>query len=260
MLKSFFLILAVMFFGPSPTVVFADTPELSTYAREDFEAYKKSPFANPQWDPFVKEGFEAMDRQDIQSSVEFLRKAINVGCQSPLVYFKMALGYESFGSYYSAIQYYELAQKQFKQANQNHRYAQTFDENYGRALYLMGKQPEAVSILEKASRKNDTPWVLKLLGDIYMEQEDLLSATAYYERLLRHKDSGLTDQERIAINLLLARLYLKQGEKEAAQRYYEQILAIDPAHQEAHDFVNKKSLNIKSHLDDTFNKILDIIN
>lgn len=222
-------------------------------AAEDYEAYKNSPFSAREWDPLVKEGFEAMDREDMQTSIEFLRKAANLGCQSPIVFFKLALGYESQGSYYSAIQYYELALGTFKTANKEHRYWKSFDENYGRALYMMGETNKAIPILEKAASSSTTPWVLKLLGQHYLSQKDQLKATAYFERLMQAEDHGLTVEEQLQINIDLARLYVAQNEEEAAKRYYERVLQLDPNNREARDFVNKGERG------ETFEKLLEMM-
>lgn len=216
-----------------------EKPSPTKHAAEDYKAYKNSPFSAREWDPLVKEGFEAMDRQDMQTSIEFLRKAANLGCQSPIVFFKLALGYESQGSYYSAIQYYELALGAFKKANKKHRYWKSFDENYGRALYMMGEMNKAIPILEKAAKNSTTPWVLKLLGQHYLSQKDQLKATAYFERLTQLQDHGLTIVEQLQINIDLARLYAAQDEEGAAKRYYERVLQLDPNNREARDFLKK---------------------
>lgn len=244
--------------GAAPCLLSAATvfsqQSFSTYANSDFNDYKKSPFANALWDPFVKEGFEALDRTDLQSSIEFLRKAANSGCKSPLVFFKLALAYEAQGSYYSAIQYYELARESFKQANPDHRYAKQLDENYGRALYLMGKTEKALPILENAAKGSSTPWILNLLGQIYLNQGDALKATVYYERLFQMKDSGLKKNEVLNIYLQLARSYRNKGEKTQAEKYYKKILELDPSHGEAKEYIiQRKPSDI--NLDQLFERL-----
>lgn len=257
MLTRFLLFLIPSLIVPvlsSAPVAHAQAPtSFSSYAAVDYKAHKSSPFSSPKWDPFVKEGFEAMDRDDIPSTIEFLRKALNFGCRSPLVTFKLALAFESQGSYYSAIQYYELARESFKQGNQDHRYYREFNENYGRALYTMGQMDKALPILEKAAQKSDNPGILKLLGQIHLTRGDHLKATSYYMRLLSISDSGLTPEERLEINLLLARTYSNQNEVKAAMRYYEAVLAIDPMNQEARRYMSEKQQS------ESFEKMFELI-
>ncbi|OGQ06722.1 MAG: hypothetical protein A3G32_05725 [Deltaproteobacteria bacterium RIFCSPLOWO2_12_FULL_40_28] len=226
------LFLAIL---PSDTV-WADT----SYARQDYEAYQKSPFHSTAWDESVREGFENFDREDLTSTIEFLKRATAAGCESPLVYFKLALSFEGLGSYYSASQHYQMAKQQFKKANKTHRYAISYEENYGRLLWSMGETNKALEVLDRSTRKNAAPWVLKLLGNYYINQGEHLKATSYLERLMRMNNNELSVEEYIDINLKLARLYLSQGQDEAAQRYYQRILEVDPNHAEARHFAPKK--------------------
>ena len=208
----------------------------TSYSALDFEDYKKSPMANPQWDPFVQEGFQAFDRQDMQTTIEFLRKALGLGCNSPLVHFKLALAFESQGSYYSAIQYYELAGTGFKQANQSHRYAKDYLSNYGRALYMMGQNDKAYVIFQKAVETKKEFWILKLLGQMAMNKGDLATATSYYEQALANPDESTTNNDAMALYMELAKSYFAKGDKATGESYYNKILAIDPNNKEATDY------------------------
>lgn len=211
----------------------------SIYSEQDMEAYLKSPFNNAKWDPFVKEGFEALDRQDVQTAIEFLRKATTLGCQSPLVFFKMALAYEASGSYYTAVQYYELAREKMALTHPEHRYQKTFDENYGRALYLLGRRDEAVALLEKAD--SSSYWILKLLGNAATERGEPAKAAAYYERVANLPGVNLSPAEQTELFITIARLYRKQDNKESAKGAYRKALATDPANAEAKAYLKEAS-------------------
>lgn len=228
-----------------------DLKTFSTYSAEDFLAYKKSPFAGAKWDPLVEEGFNAMDRQDMQTTMEFLRKAVASGCRSPLVFFKLALSYEMQGSFYSAIQYYELANEGFKKANQDHRYFKQFNENYGRALYMMGQTDKAIPVLEAASARSENPWVLKILGQVYLSRGDISKAVSYWERFLKQPD--VKNNEKIEVNLILARTFASQHEDTAATRYYEQVASLDPANEEAKNYLKERQTR------NSFDKVLEMI-
>ena len=226
---------------------------ITSYAVADYKDYKKSSHTSPEWDPFVQEGFEALDRQDTQSTIEFLRKAVGLGCQSPLVYFKLGLSYEALGSHYSAVQYYEQAKAQFAKSNTDHRYNRTFDENYGRALDIKEKKKKSLPILEQAAKKSDSFWLLKLLGQMAHSKGDHLSATAYFERALRSADPDLTPEEKIYLTLQLARIYGNRNETDGAKRYYEKVLELDPNNQEARDYLGRFKQ------DNTYDKIFEIL-
>ncbi|MBI2339749.1 MAG: tetratricopeptide repeat protein [Deltaproteobacteria bacterium] len=232
----------------------AQTPT-AAYAAQDYAAYQKSPFANRMWDSYVQEGFAALDRQDAAGAIEFLRKAVGEGCESPLVYFKLALGYEALGSYYSAIQYYEQAKVQFAKANKDHRYNREFDANYGRALYMMGQTEKALPVLEKAAKTSDSFWLLKLLGDVALSKDDYLTATAYFERALRSNDPDLTGEAQLDMALTLARIYAKQNQTDGAKRYYQKVLEIDPNNQEAKKYLS----SFKGQDSGTYDKIFEIL-
>ncbi|MDO8519821.1 MAG: tetratricopeptide repeat protein [Deltaproteobacteria bacterium] len=233
MLLSFFLaVLTVLPPGAS-----------STYAREDYEAYSHSSYASPAWDPLVKEGFEAMERQDMTSGIEFLRKGVIAGCLSPIVLFKLALGYETQGSYYSAVQYYDLAREGFKKANQDHRYAKQFSENYGRALYMLGRTDKAIPVLEEAATSTEgSPWVLKLLGEVYLARKNPSQAAVYFGRYVS-AEKGIKKEDVVVIHLQLARLFANTGDSENATKHYEQIVRLEPNHQEANRYLSQKRMD-----------------
>ncbi len=215
----------------------------TTYAAIDYNDYLKSPFTNPQWDPFVQEGFEAMDKNDLVTTIEFLRKSITLGCQSPLVLFKLALCYEAQGSYYSSVQYYELSKEQFQKSNSQHRYRKMFNSNYGRALYMMGETDKAFPILEQAAKEDKSYWICKLLGQISLTKGDLDKAVNYYGQAYTMNDPANTATEQLGMLLELARAYKSQNDLASTQKYYETALKLDPTNKEANDFIRSQQKN-----------------
>lgn len=215
---------------------------VTTYSSEDYAAYSQSSLKNPAWDPLVKEGFDAMDRQDITTSIEFLRKAVIAGCISPIVLFKLALGYETTGSYYSAVQYYNLAREGFKKANQDHRYYKQFPENYGRAIYMLGQTDKAIPILEGAAGNLDcSPWVLKFLGQVYLAKKDPGKASDYFTRYAAK--GNVTTPELIDMHLGLARAFNAGADPDNAVKHYQEVAALDPSNQEAQTYLRQKKSN-----------------
>lgn len=218
------------------------SPELAV---EDYQSYKDSKYSSEKWDEFVKKGIESFHGGDYEGSQGLLYKAFNLGCESPIVLFQLALLSEKKQSYYSALEYYQMAKKGFTQANQKHRYNLSFNENYGRALYFSGKKDEALPLLKNAAKKTQSYWLLKLVGLMAYEEGDTLNAVSYFERAVRVEDPELTTGELVFVYTLLGRLFLQKGEPDGSYRYYKKVLEIDPGNAEA----KKQTVNIESHYD-----------
>lgn len=222
-----------------PKSAFA-SPEL---AAEDYQSYKDTKYSSGKWDEFVKKGIESFHGGDYESAQGLLYKAFNLGCESPIVLFQLALISEKKQSYYSALEYYQMAKKGFTKANQKHRYNLSFNENYGRTLYFSGKKDEAIPLLKNAAKKTKSYWLLKLVGLMAYESGDTLNAVSYFERAVRVQDPALTTGELVFVYTLLARLFLQKGEADGAYRYYKKVLEMDPGNGEA----KKQTANIESH-------------
>ncbi len=160
-------------FWPSPTVlkffkllilfVFLSFPvRADDLLATDLSAYKSSKYASPKWNGQVEEGLSQFHKGQFEEAYKNLFKAFNLGCESPIILFQIGLINEYNQTYYSALEFYKMAGKNFKIANGNHRYAITWTENYGRALYMHGKRDEALPILSKASKNTKSFWLLKL--------------------------------------------------------------------------------------------------
>jgi len=212
---------------------------------EDYQAYKGSSFSSAKWDAEVQEGMKAYHEENYDLANESLYAAFNKGCQSPIVLFQLALLSENKKSYYSAIEFYQMAKQNFQKANTNHRYVSSFLENYGRALYLSGKTAEAIPLLFKAAKRSQSYWLLKLVGMISFEQGDTLNAVSYFERAIRVKDENVTNPELIYMYTLLARLFAEKSEFDGATRYYRQVVDLDPTNSEANNFIN----GVRQHYD-----------
>lgn len=212
--------------------------QAESLADTDYQAYQSSSYHSAKWDHYVKEGMTALHSDDYDAAQQHLYKAFNLGCESPLVLFQLALLSEYKKTYYSAIEYYQMAGQKFKHANQNHRYNQTFTENYGRALYLGGKKDQAIPLLFQAAKKSNNYWLLKLVGMISYERGDSLNALSYFERAVRAKSPDVSHSELVYMYTLLARLFGNKSEFDGAQRYYRKVIELDPTNEEANNFVN----------------------
>lgn len=211
----------------------------ATQASEDYAAYQSSPFVSEKWNDYVKEGMGSFHSGDYDMAQKNLYKAFNLGCESPIVLFQLALINEYQKSFYSALEFYQMAGAGFKKSNQDHRYAKTFNENYGRALYYSGKVDEAMPILLSAAKKSDSFWLLKMLGLIAYSKGDTLNATSYFERAVRVQSPEVTKDELVQMYSLLGRLFLNKGERDGAMRNYTKVIELDPNNKEAKDYVAK---------------------
>ncbi len=72
-------------------------------AAEDYESYKESKYSAGKWDELVKKGIESFHGGDYESAQGVLYKAFNMGCESPIVLFQLALISEKKQSYYSSL-------------------------------------------------------------------------------------------------------------------------------------------------------------
>lgn len=208
-------------------------------AEEDIKTFLSSSYASPKWNEFVKEGFKALHSEDYESAQKAFYKAFNLGCESPLVTFALALISEYKGSHYSAVDYYKMAAEKFKASHSSHRWAITFNENYGRALWQSGKREEALPLLRRAAQKTKSYWLLKMLGMMAYEQGDTLNALSYLERAVRIKDASVTRGELALVYGLLGKLFYHKGETNGAMRYYQQVLELDPQNPEANQFMRE---------------------
>ena len=238
-------------------LVFASTSKAEDpTAAEDYQAYASSSFASSNYNSLVKAGMEAFHSGEYDVAQTSLYKAFNMGCESPIVLFMLALINEYKESYYSALEYYQMAQKAFKKANQNHRFNLSFNENYGRAMYYSGKTTEAMPFLKKAGKTTKSFWLLKLLGMLAYEKGDTLNAVSYFERAVRVNSKDVNQSELVYIYTLLAKLFLYKGEKDGAHRYYQKALELDPQNPEAQQFM--RSIE-KSYRDQKMLDVMDVL-
>lgn len=228
-----------VFFLPSDS--FAEKTAYTTYGAKDYRTYLRTPFAKKRCNPLVKEGFDALDHGNTREALELLRKAANRGCQSPLVFFKIALAFESQSSHYSAIQYYDLARKNLRKYHASHRYNRDLEINYARSLYFMGQFDKAIPLFEKLAQKRRLGWIYQLLGNHYFNKDNKTKGLFYLEKLFSLPNPGLEPTQAIELLTTMARTYLNQKDDENARRIYQKVLSIDPQNQEAATFMQNQS-------------------
>lgn len=225
-----------------------------TLSLADYADYSHSKFQKSDWDAYVKEGMGAFHAGDYEMAQKNLYKAFNLGCESPLLLFQLALISEFQKSWYSALEYYQMAGAGFKKAHKGHRYAKTFNENYGRALYYSGKKEDALPLLRAAARTTQSFWLLKMLGMMAFDEGDVDNAIVYLERSVSLQNAEVTRDELVTLYLILARLHLNKSERDTGQAYYSKVLQLDPNNAEAKRFMTGIQ---KSYEQDRMLKLMD---
>ncbi len=213
----------------SPSKSSSSDPLLNT----DLDTYYKSTFKNATWDEMVESGMKAYHSNDTETAYTSLFHAVNKGCESPLVLFMLGTASEARGNFYSAVDYYQMAKRQFNLSHSIHRFAKMVNESLARALIQSGNELEGYQLLEQSTKHNPSFWSLKMLGLNASAKNDIPSALSYFERALRATDSDTSVSEILELYLIQGRLFLKNNESEGATRSYQKALEIDPQNQEA---------------------------
>jgi tetratricopeptide (TPR) repeat protein len=224
-------------FSLFPHSVYAQTtqpsPASSSPAKPQFDDYayfKKYGRSGKAWNDFVRDGFDAYDKQDCDKTISFLKEAIGAGCTDPLVYFKLAACSEFTGSYYSACQYYKQSEDGLKTLSAPHRYSKDFYEAYGRCLYLNKKTDEAFTYLTKAADLGTPTYSLfYLLGELNMAKGQSQAAIQYFNRAISLPMEGATAPQLARIYGSLGKAFLDTKDIEKAIQYLDQALKYSPS-------------------------------
>ncbi len=205
---------------------------------DDFAYYKRHGKTSKNWNDFVKKGFESYDQQDCEKSVSFLKQAAGVGCNDPIVLFKLAACSEFMGSYYSAAQYYKQSEDGLKTLPSPHRYANDFYEAYGRALYLNKKTDEALPYLAKAAEVGTPSFFLYyLLGEIYLGKQQNQPAATYFQKAIEQPQATASTAQLARAYGSVGQSYTEMKDWEKAIQYLDQALKYDPTNA---DFQNAR--------------------
>jgi len=206
----------------------ANTPAKPQF--DDYAYYKKYGRTGKAWNDFVRDGFDAYDKQDCEKSLSYLIQAVGAGCTDPIVYFKLGACSEFTGSYYSAVQYYQQAENGLKTLPAPHRYAKDFYEAYGRALYLNKKNDEAFTYFTKAAELGTPTYSLfYMLGELNMAKGQSQTAIQYFNRAITLPMDGATPQQLARIYGSLGKAFLDTKDLDKAIQYLDQALKYSPS-------------------------------
>ena len=200
-------------------------PSAFAQTGNDYTFYRSYGQHNTSWDQYVKNGFEAYDRQDCLQTLEQLRLAISLRCEDPLVLYKLAVCSEKEEQLYTAIQYYKLAYNKLQYFPSAHPYKDSIYENYGRALFKNKSYDEALPLLEKASTTATPSFsVFYMTGFIHAKNQAWEKAFPYLEKAVQQDTSGVPPPVLAQVYLLVAQARAQKGEYSSAIKMIKQAL------------------------------------
>lgn len=176
-------------------------------------------------------------KEDYQTAVDELEKAIAAGSNDGRIYYQLAYSYQQLGNIDKAIELYQKAGKLLDEQDPSHRYH--YYAKYNLAL-LQKDNPVpdgAIIVLQEAIDKHpDEPGAHNLLGWLYWKKGDLDSA------LKEYRTSTKIDKNQEDAQYNIGVLYYNKGDVTNAKEVFSKVIEINPA--------NKKASAYLGHLGD----------
>lgn len=167
-------------------------------------------------------------KEDYQSAVNELEKAIEAGSDDGRVYYQLAYSYEQSGNLVKAMELYEKAGSRLNEQDPSHRYHYYAKYNLALLYKDLGNIDSAVSILQEAIDKyKDEPGAHNLLGWLYWKKGDVDSA------LKEYRSSIKIDKNQEDAQYNLGVLYYNKGKVEDAQEAFNNVLKLNPDNKKA---------------------------
>lgn len=211
---------------------------LQAAASSDYALYAKSSFTNTRFDSLVEEGFRSYDATNLTQAIDFLQKAVAQGANSPFIHMKLAAAYEYLGNFYTATQYYRLAEKEIATLPDTHEYRVHFNEHVARALIKNNQFDEAMPYLEKAAQTSDEYWILSILADRYIKANNITAARDTLLRAVQAPSIQALDPKDIAgLYLTIGKLYINEGNILESERYLTYATQTDSDNKAAKDLL-----------------------
>ncbi|MBI4212558.1 MAG: hypothetical protein HY540_07975 [Deltaproteobacteria bacterium] len=151
------------------TPVFAQ--ELPKTDTSDWTFYQQAGHRSPEWDKFVKSGFQALSGNNLATAGLLFQKAYSLGCRDGLVLAVLGLYTESKKNLKEAKMYYVEAAQKMVDTYPTHQLTKTIGEHTGRVLVELGESDAALPYFESALKydpQNIT--ALTMSGHVLREQ------------------------------------------------------------------------------------------
>ncbi len=246
----FFLTLFLTTSAPS----FAKTPT------SDWASYQQHGHKSPKWDSLVEAGFDTFEGDNAETSLNFLKRAMALGCKDGLVFYKSALIIESAGNLRGALDILEKAEPLLRSRYKEHPATRELSEHLGKIYYQLNRYGEArEKLLEAIAQEGEDFLKLYLVGQIYRMDQKPNEAIGFFEKALAHpvpKESP-GGMKRLA-QLELMRLYFEAGLFDQSLAMAETILQEEPANPAAVSFRDKiRQKQFQQHEKERWKKMLD---
>lgn len=171
-------------------------------------------------------------KEDYQTAISELEKAIQAGSNDGRVYYQLAYSYQQLGNIDKAIELYQTSGKLLDEQDPTHRYHYYAKYNLALLYKDRGNIDSGISILEEAIDKHkDEPGSHNLLGWLYWKKGDIDSALKEYRTSIKIDEN----QEDAQYNLGV--LYYNKGDVESAKEIFNKVLELNPNHKKAGDYL-----------------------
>lgn len=178
---------------------------------------------------FLKQGDEAMEKQDIEKALDFYLKAIELDETFADASAKAAEAYVKAGLKHKASRNSQMKEAMFSQANTYIDKALSSNPNNGYAHYVKGLMADEQNNIDEAIREMEiaeaagvsTFDLHSMLGFLYNSKEEAAKSVNQFQKALHYK----SDDVKTLYNL--GELYFALGNYSKAVNYYGELLKYD---------------------------------
>lgn len=167
-------------------------------------------------------------KEDYQTAVNELEKAVKLGTADGRVYYQLGYSYQQLGHTDKAMEMYQKAIKLLDEKDPNHRY--DYYAKYNLALLYKDKNnnDDAIAMLKYAITKNpDEPGAHNLLAWLYWKKGDADGSLKEYAESIKIDPNQEDAQYNAGV------LYFNKGDAEQAKECFGKVIKINPAHEKA---------------------------
>lgn len=167
-------------------------------------------------------------KEDYQTAVAELEKAIQAGSADGRVYYQLAYSYQQLGNIDKAAELYKKAIELLDKQDASHRYDYYAKYNLALLNKDKGDIDEAIVILKDAIVKHlNEPGAHNLLGWLYWKKGNAEEALNEYSASLKIDQNQEDAQYNIGV------LYYNKGNTEQAQKAFNEVLELNPKHEKS---------------------------
>lgn len=244
------LLILLLILVATPT--FAKSPS-------DWSLYQKHGTTSPKWDALIEAGFDAFDGANTETAISFFKRALSLGCQDGLVFYKLALVIESGGNLKGTLETLQKAAPLLQKNYPNHPATFTLSEHLGNIYYELGRYDEALpKFLEAIEKQGDNFLRNYLVGQILRMGQRQKEAIPYFEKGLGFPPPKEAPNMKLLAELELVKLYFDTNDLDKALAMANAILKDDPTNAVAisyRDTINHKRAKEKERK--TMDKFLE---